>query len=541
MEIGARNTPQSGEISDLDQQVWILRGQSLVTVPRSSNITPVTIAVLPCKYPESLEQDKGIPIYMGIQNSDKCMLCEEVDGQPTLQLKEENILDLYNHPEPKRPFLFYHTQTELRTETPWLRHIQDLSSRVWVLQNDILTAVPRKEQTVPELRTETPRLRHIQDLSSRVWVLQNDILTAVPRKEQTVPELRTETPRLRHIQDLSSRVWVLQNDILTAVPRKEQTVPELRTETPRLRHIQDLSSRVWVLQNDILTAVPRKEQTVPVTVTLLPYQYPEALEKDRGDPMYVGLREPPCCLACTKQGEQPVLQLKGLHTVVFMMVLSGALCFRMKDSALKVLYLHNNQLLAGGLHAGKVIKGEEISVVPNRTLDASLSPVILGVQGGSQCLSCGTEKEPVLKLEVSLTAASSPPEPEPGRASILCRHSLGEEISVVPSRTLDASLSPVILGVQGGSQCLSCGTEKEPVLKLEPVNIMELYLGTKESKSFTFYRRDMGLTSSFESAAYPGWFLGTVPEADQPVRLTQIPEDAAWDAPITDFYFQQCD
>lgn len=64
--------------------------------------------------------------------------------------------------------------------------------------------------------------------------------------------------------------------------------------------------------------------------------------------------------------------------------------------------------------------GEEISVVPNRTLDASLSPVILGVQGGSQCLSCGTEKEPVLKLEVSLTAASSPPEPEPGRASILC-------------------------------------------------------------------------------------------------------------------------
>ncbi|ERE70644.1 interleukin-36 alpha-like protein [Cricetulus griseus] len=28
--------------------------------------------------------------------------------------------------------------------------------------------------------------------------------------------------------------------------------------------------------------------------------------------MYVGLREPPCCLVCTKQGEQPVLQLKLL-------------------------------------------------------------------------------------------------------------------------------------------------------------------------------------------------------------------------------------
>ena len=76
---------------------------------------------------------------------------------------------------------------------------------------------------------------------------------------------------------------------------------------------------------------------------------------------------------------------------------------------------------------------------------------------------------------------------------------------------------------------------------LQPVNIMELYLGSKDSKSFTFYRREMGLTSSFESAAFPGWFLCTMPEADQPVRLTQIPEDAAWDAPITDFYFQQCD
>lgn len=38
-------------------------------------------------------------------------------------------------------------------------------------------------------------------------------------------------------------------------------------------------------------------------------------------------------------------------------------CFRMKDSALKVLYLHNNQLLAGGLHAEKVIKGWYLGVL----------------------------------------------------------------------------------------------------------------------------------------------------------------------------------
>ncbi|XP_076989802.1 interleukin-36 receptor antagonist protein-like isoform X2 [Tamandua tetradactyla] len=145
----------------------------------------------------------------------------------------------------------------------------------------------------------------------------------------------------------------------------------------------------------------------------------------------------------------------------------------MKDAALKVLYVRDNQLLAGGPLTGKVIKGEEISVVPNRSLDAQLSPVILGVQGGSRCLSCG-----------------------PGQ---------------------------------------------EPALSLEPVHIMELYHGAREPARFTFYRRASGFTSSFESAACPGWFLSTAPEADQPVRLSRSPEHGGWDAPITDFYLEQCD
>lgn len=47
-------------------------------------------------------------------------------------------------------------------------------------------------------------------------------------------------------------------------------------------------------------------------------------------------------------------------------------------------------------------------MVPNRYLDAKLSPVILGVQGGSQCLSCGMEQEPTLKLEVGPVGGASP-------------------------------------------------------------------------------------------------------------------------------------
>ncbi|XP_049508095.1 interleukin-36 gamma-like isoform X5 [Panthera uncia] len=110
------NKPQTGEVSDLNQQVWILQDQTIVTVPRTDSVTPVTVTVVPCKYPEYLEQGRGIPIYMGIENPEMCLSCEDIGGQPTLQLKEEEILDLYNEVAPVEPFLFYHSK-DGRTST----------------------------------------------------------------------------------------------------------------------------------------------------------------------------------------------------------------------------------------------------------------------------------------------------------------------------------------------------------------------------------------------------------------------------------------
>uniref|UniRef100_A0A286XW66 Interleukin-1 n=1 Tax=Cavia porcellus TaxID=10141 RepID=A0A286XW66_CAVPO len=109
--VSSRDVPLLGKVSDLDQQVWILQGQSLVSVPRSNNVASVTITILTCKYPESLEKGKGTPIYLEIQNPDMCLCCEKIEGQPTLLLKEQRILDLYNQPEPVKPFLFYHSHT----------------------------------------------------------------------------------------------------------------------------------------------------------------------------------------------------------------------------------------------------------------------------------------------------------------------------------------------------------------------------------------------------------------------------------------------
>ncbi|XP_056668176.1 interleukin-36 receptor antagonist protein [Monodelphis domestica] len=152
------------------------------------------------------------------------------------------------------------------------------------------------------------------------------------------------------------------------------------------------------------------------------------------------------------------------------MVLSGALCFRMKDTAMKVLYVQNNQLLAGKVQAGKNIDGEKISVVPNRSLDSKLIPIILGFEGGTQCLSVGITQQPILQIEHR--------------------------------------------------------------------NIMDLYQSKEESRSFTFYRWDAGITSRLESAAYPGWFLCTILEEDQPITLTNHPEDSH--SVIADFYLEQC-
>ncbi|XP_068822903.1 interleukin-36 gamma [Capricornis sumatraensis] len=108
--------PRPVVVSDLSQQVWLLQGQTLVVVPRSNNVGPVTVTIMPCKYPESLEKSKGVPIYLGIKQPEMCLYCEDIGGNPTLQLKNQKILELYNQAEPVKPFLFYH-ETTGRTST----------------------------------------------------------------------------------------------------------------------------------------------------------------------------------------------------------------------------------------------------------------------------------------------------------------------------------------------------------------------------------------------------------------------------------------
>ncbi|XP_006056058.2 interleukin-36 gamma isoform X2 [Bubalus bubalis] len=107
----AMDNPRHAVVSDLSQQVWFLQGQTLMVVPRSNNVGPVIVTVIPCKYLESLQKDKGSPIYLGIKQPEMCLCCEDVGGKPELQLKNQKIMDLYNQAKPVKPFLFYHETT----------------------------------------------------------------------------------------------------------------------------------------------------------------------------------------------------------------------------------------------------------------------------------------------------------------------------------------------------------------------------------------------------------------------------------------------
>ncbi|NXX52954.1 I36RA protein, partial [Scopus umbretta] len=106
---------------------------------------------------------------------------------------------------------------------------------------------------------------------------------------------------------------------------------------------------------------------------------------------------------------------------------------------------------------------------------------------------------------------------------------LVEPISVVPNRHLERQRCPLIVGIRGGSQALSCGTGPEPQLKLEEVTLLDLFSRGAEATPYTFYKTFGGSTHTFESAAFPGRFLSTAPGPGEALALAAPPA-------VTSFY-----
>ncbi|NXK15403.1 I36RA protein, partial [Herpetotheres cachinnans] len=103
-----------------------------------------------------------------------------------------------------------------------------------------------------------------------------------------------------------------------------------------------------------------------------------------------------------------------------------------------------------------------------------------------------------------------------------------EPISVVPNRHLERWRCPLIVGIRGGTLALSCGTGPEPQLKLEEVELLDLFLRGAEATPYTFYKAFGGSTHTFEAAAFPGLFLSTGPGPGEALALAAPPAVTAF-------------
>ncbi|TRZ12470.1 hypothetical protein HGM15179_014650, partial [Zosterops borbonicus] len=104
-----------------------------------------------------------------------------------------------------------------------------------------------------------------------------------------------------------------------------------------------------------------------------------------------------------------------------------------------------------------------------------------------------------------------------------------EPISVVPNQHLERQRCPLIVGIRGGTQALSCGTGPEPHLHLQDVGLLELFKADQDTATpFTFYKTFGGSTHTFEAAAFPGRFLSTAPGPGEELALAPAPNATAF-------------
>ncbi|XP_072492869.1 interleukin-36 alpha-like [Notamacropus eugenii] len=101
-----REQPYFLEIRDSYQHVLVLQEKTLIAVPYDGMVKPITLTIAPCR-DESLERNRGNPIYLGIEDHQLCLCCAASGGQPVLQLEEREIMELYRAPKAEKSFVFY--------------------------------------------------------------------------------------------------------------------------------------------------------------------------------------------------------------------------------------------------------------------------------------------------------------------------------------------------------------------------------------------------------------------------------------------------
>ncbi|CAM4704110.1 interleukin-1 receptor antagonist protein-like [Lepidochelys kempii] len=133
------------------------------------------------------------------------------------------------------------------------------------------------------------------------------------------------------------------------------------------------------------------------------------------------------------------------------------------------------------------------------------------------------------------------------QAQLMAVHLQGPNISKAVKLNLDLyrsphispkRISPVAMNIVESNTVennlyLCCvKAEGSPVLQLEKVKGPMKEIRTGDQERFLFFKTSSGSTSSFESAAHPGWFLSTSKLNDKPVRMV----NQTGERDITDLY-----
>ncbi|XP_028628659.1 interleukin-36 beta-like [Grammomys surdaster] len=108
MEKEIQEFPRTYRVHDSQQMVWFLTGNSLTAVPASNNVKPVILTLIACRDTEFQDEEKGNLVFLGIKSRSLCLFCSEIEGKPTLQLKDADIMNLYNDKKAQKAFFFYH-------------------------------------------------------------------------------------------------------------------------------------------------------------------------------------------------------------------------------------------------------------------------------------------------------------------------------------------------------------------------------------------------------------------------------------------------
>ncbi|KAL1786489.1 interleukin-36 beta [Sigmodon hispidus] len=94
---------------------------------------------------------------------------------------------------------------------------------------------------------------------------------------------------------------------------EDKMMSKERQEYPRTFRIYDSHQMVWVLIGNSLTTVPASNNVKPVSLNLISCRNTEFEDNEKGNLVFLGIKDKNLCLYCAEIGGTPTLQLQHVN------------------------------------------------------------------------------------------------------------------------------------------------------------------------------------------------------------------------------------